>query len=151
MAEGDFVGAADEGESQESGFGFDFLEERGVRHFHIFEAGVFVGFAGGIEEAGEGEFVDETLDFAGGHGLRIKIDAMEGDTAFFKKPFGGAGGAGAFDAEDLDVLHVHLIVTNWGSYDFATIVFPEWGGGIGAGGGDRLGGRAEVDGGGVGI
>ena len=102
MADADSVGATDQGQAEQCWFPFDFREEFGIRQLHVLEAGVDPFFAFGIDDAGEGEAVGETADFAWGHGLQFQVDEMDSDAAFFEEAFGGAGGLRIFQAEDLN-------------------------------------------------
>ena len=102
MSDAELVGGADQRQAQELRVPRDSFEKLRVRHFEVFQSGIDVGFAFGIEERGQSETADESLDLAGGHGFLFQIYELNLCAAFFEESFGGAGGGGIFQAEDLD-------------------------------------------------
>lgn len=113
---GGFVGAdadlfvtANEREPEQERLPFDFEEQFGVGLLEVFEAGLFKGFAFAIEEIRKGEAVDETFDLTGGHGFELEVDEVDGDAPLLEEAFGGPGGLGVFDAEDLYAAHCFLV------------------------------------------
>ena len=109
VADADLFVTTNEREPEEERLPFDFGEEFGVGLLEVFEAGFFEGFAFAIEEGGEGEAVEEAFDLAGGHGFELEVDEVEGDVAFLEEAFGGAGGLGVLDSEDLHAGHWYLV------------------------------------------
>lgn len=109
VADAEFLVTANEREPEEERLPFDFEEQFGVGLLEVFEAGLFKGFAFAIEEGGEGEAVDEAFDFAGGHGFELEVDEVDGDASLLEEAFGGPGGLGAFDSEDLYAAHCFLV------------------------------------------
>ena len=68
------VGGTDQGQAEQLGVPLDALQQLGVGHFQIPEAGVQVSGALRVDELAQAEPVDEPLDLAGRHGLLIQID-----------------------------------------------------------------------------
>lgn len=106
MADANAGAAADEGKFEEARVAVRFFEQIGIGDADVFEAGVVVGGAFGIDQSVEFEAVDEAFAFARGHGLDFEVDEVDGDAAFFEEPFSGAGRLRVFGAEDLDGNHV---------------------------------------------
>ena len=97
MADAEAIRGADQGQVQQLGLALDFGQEVGVGQLEIFDGGIFA-----VDQAGESEAVDESFDFAGGHGFLSQIDELNGGAALLEKAFGGAGSLRIFYAEDLD-------------------------------------------------
>ena len=55
----------------------------------MFEAGVDVGGAFGVEELRQAEALDEALDLTRRHGFLLQVDRLDRDAAFFEQALGG--------------------------------------------------------------
>ena len=105
MANTELTGSAYQRQPEQFGIALDPFQHFRIGELEILNSRVNIGFPLTVEQAGQTEAFDESLDFAGSHRFLLQIDQLKRHAALLKEPFSGSSRVGVLQTENLDVQH----------------------------------------------
>ena len=85
MTDADAVTGTDQRQPEQFWVALDPSEQFGIGKLQVFQSGVDVSLAFGVQQSGQSKAINESLDFRGGHGFLLQIYQLDRDAALFEK------------------------------------------------------------------
>jgi len=106
VTDADVVTSTDQRQPEQFWVALNPCQQLGIRELQVLESGVYITLARAVEQSGQSETINESLDFGGSHWFLLQIDYLNRYAALFEKALGGASRLRVLDAEDLHSGHM---------------------------------------------